>query len=162
LKDDLNWSSGAYIESYGRYVSAIYRHLQILITARLAQYRIGSGQYIFLTSIAKKEGISQKALSEELLIDKTTTAKAIGKLEAEGYVRRETDPTDNRYNLLYLTESGRAVVPKVHEVLNDLIRKSKVGMDDSEYELLLNLLKKILHNVNEQVHKGINNSDPIE
>jgi DNA-binding MarR family transcriptional regulator len=31
-------------------------------------------------SIAKKEGISQKALSEELLIDKTTTAKAIGKL----------------------------------------------------------------------------------
>jgi DNA-binding MarR family transcriptional regulator len=81
-------------------------------------------------SIAKKEEISQKALSEELLIDKTTTAKAIGKLEAEGYVRRETDPIDGRYNLLYLTESGRAVVPKVQEVLDDLISKSKVGMDD--------------------------------
>jgi DNA-binding MarR family transcriptional regulator len=38
-------------------------------------------------SIAYKEEISQKALSEELLIDKTTTAKAIGKLEAEGLLK---------------------------------------------------------------------------
>ncbi|SEN22144.1 MarR family winged helix-turn-helix transcriptional regulator [Lihuaxuella thermophila] len=140
-------------ESPGRYISAIYRHLQILITAQLQPYRIGSGQYIFLMTIAKKEGISQKALSEELLIDKTTTAKAIRKLEAEGYVRRETDPTDNRYNLLYLTQSGRAVVPKVQAALNDISRKSRVGMDDEEYELMLALLKKMLCNVSEQVRR---------
>ncbi|WP_244879043.1 MarR family transcriptional regulator [Paenibacillus lautus] len=49
--------------------------------------------------------LGDKALSEKLLIDKTTTAKAIAKLEAEDYVRRETNPADNRYHLLYLTES---------------------------------------------------------
>ena len=95
------------VESHGKYISAIYRHMQILIAAEMAPFRIGSGQYIFLMAIAGQEQITQKALSEELLIDKTTTAKAIAKLEAEGYVRREADPADNRFQLLYLTEAGQ-------------------------------------------------------
>ncbi|MBP1082396.1 MULTISPECIES: MarR family winged helix-turn-helix transcriptional regulator [Bacillus] len=137
----------------GMYISAIYRHMQILISAQLQPYRIGSGQYIFLLTIARKEGISQKALSEKLLIDKTTTAKAIKKLEAEGYVKRETDPADKRYSLLYLTESGRAVLPKVQATLHDISRKSRTGMDDEEYKLMLSLLKKMLNNVSEQVRQ---------
>ncbi|MBO8164724.1 MAG: MarR family transcriptional regulator [Brevibacillus sp.] len=141
-------------ESAGKYISAIYRHLQILVTACLEPYRIGSGQYIFLMTIAAKEGISQKALSEELLIDKTTTAKAIKKLEAEGYVRREPDPSDNRCNMLYLTDSGRAVVPKVREVLHEIVEKSRRGMDEEEYLLMLQLLKKMLKNVSELVREG--------
>lgn len=141
-------------ESYGKYISAIYRHMQILIAARLAPFRIGSGQYIFLMAIAGKEGVSQKWLSEELLIDKTTTAKAIAKLEAEGYVRRVTDPADNRYHLLYLTEQGKAMVPKVQEVLDELRNESSVGIDDEEYERLLRMLRSILRNVSAQVRNG--------
>jgi DNA-binding MarR family transcriptional regulator len=141
-------------ESYGKYISAIYRHMQILIAAELAPFRIGSGQYIFLLAIAGKEKITQKALSEVLLIDKTTTAKAIAKLEAEGYVRRESDPKDNRYHLLYLTEAGRAVVPKVQEALNHVRHKSLIGISDEEYAIMLGLLKKVLRNVSEQVRNG--------
>jgi DNA-binding MarR family transcriptional regulator len=138
-------------ESYGKYISGIYRHLQILIAAELAPFRIGSGQYIFLMAITGKEKITQKALSEELLIDKTTTAKAIAKLEAEGYVRRESDPEDNRYHLLYLTEAGRAVVPKVQEALDHVRNNSCIGISDEEYAFMLGLLKKVLRNVSEQV-----------
>jgi hypothetical protein len=46
------------------------------------------------------------------------------------------------------------VLPKVQEVLNDVRRESQAGMDDEEYELLLNLLRKLLRNVTEQVRKG--------
>jgi DNA-binding MarR family transcriptional regulator len=134
-------------ESHGQYVSAIYRHMQVLISAELAPYRIGSGQYIFLIAIAFQQPITQKELSEKLLIDKTTTAKAITKLEAEGYVRRETDPTDNRYHLLYLTDSGREVAPKVQEALARVKNKTKKGMTDEEYDLLVSLLKIVLRNL---------------
>lgn len=142
------------MESYGKYISAIYRHLQILISAELAPYRIGSGQYIFLMTIASKEAVTQKALSEELLIDKTTTAKAIAKLEAEGYLRREVDPADNRYHLLYLTDAGRDVVPKVQEALDRIRINSRTGISDEEYAFMLGLLKKVLRNVSEQVRGG--------
>jgi DNA-binding MarR family transcriptional regulator len=154
LENDWLRASKDTTESYGKYISAIYRHLQILIAAELAPFRIGSGQYIFLMAIAGKERITQKALSEELLIDKTTTAKAIAKLEAEGYVRRESDPADNRYHLLYLTEAGRAVVPKVQEALNYVRNKSRIDISDEEYSFMLGLLKKVLRNVSEQVRNG--------
>lgn len=136
-------------ESHGQYISAIYRHMQILISAELAPYRIGSGQYIFLMAIAFQQPITQKALSKKLLIDKTTTAKAITKLEAEGYVRREADPADNRYQLLYLTESGREVVPKVQEALDRVKNKTRKGITDEEYDLFVDLLKIVLRNLSE-------------
>ncbi|MFD0698108.1 MarR family winged helix-turn-helix transcriptional regulator [Paenibacillus sp. GCM10027628] len=137
-------------ESHGQYISAIYRHMQILISAELAPYRIGSGQYIFLMAIAFQQPITQKALSEKLLIDKTTTAKAIAKLEAEGYVRREAAPADNRYQLLYLTELGHEVVPKVQEALSRVKNKTRKGITDEEYDLLVGLLKIVLRNLSEQ------------
>lgn len=136
-------------ESHGQFISAIYRHMQVLITAELAPYRIGSGQYIFLMAIAFQQPITQKALSERLLIDKTTTAKAITKLEAEGYIRREINPADNRYQLLYLTESGREVVPKVQEALARVKNKIRKGITDEEYDMLLGLLKIVLRNLTE-------------
>jgi DNA-binding MarR family transcriptional regulator len=150
---DVDWlrSPEDTVESYGKYISAIYRHLQILIAAELAPFQIGSGQYIFLMAIAGKERITQKALSEELLIDKATTAKAIAKLEAEGYVRRELDSADKRYHLLYLTETGIEVIPKVREALDRVKHKSRTGISDEEYTFMLGLLKKVLRNVSEQV-----------
>ncbi|MEX2104436.1 MAG: MarR family transcriptional regulator [Bacilli bacterium] len=151
MDDDWLQTHNGTTESYGKYISAIYRHLQILIAAELAPYRIGSGQYIFLVTIAGKERITQKALSEELLIDKTTTTKAIAKLEAEGYVRRESDPEDNRYHLLYLTEEGRAVIPKVKEALDHITSKSLIGISDDDYAFMLGLLKKVIRNLSEQV-----------
>lgn len=137
-------------ESHGQYISAIYRHMQILISAELAPYRIGSGQYIFLMAIASRQPITQKALSEKLLIDKTTTAKAISKLETEGYVRREVDPADNRYQLLYLTQSGHEVVPKVQEALGRVKNKTRKGINDEQYDLLVDLLKTVLRNLSGQ------------
>jgi DNA-binding MarR family transcriptional regulator len=137
------------VESHGQYISAIYRHMQVLISAELAPYRIGSGQYIFLMAIANQQPITQKELSKKLLIDKTTTAKAITKLEAEGYVRREADPADNRYHLLYLTNSGREAIPKVQEALARVKNKTRKGISDEEYGLLVSLLKIVLRNLTE-------------
>ncbi|MBD2872377.1 MarR family winged helix-turn-helix transcriptional regulator [Paenibacillus arenilitoris] len=143
-------NGGGRTESHGQYISAIYRHMQILISAELAPYRIGSGQYIFLMAIAYGQPTTQKALSERLLIDKTTTAKAIAKLEAEGYVRREPDPADNRYHLLYLTEAGRETAPKVQEALDRIKGITGKGMTDEEYDSLLRLLKIVLRNLSER------------
>ncbi|OAS22131.1 MarR family transcriptional regulator [Paenibacillus oryzisoli] len=124
--------------------------MQIAISAELAPYRIGSGQYIFLMAISFGQPITQKALSEKLLIDKTTTAKAISKLETEGYVRREVDSSDNRYQLLFLTEAGQEVVPKVQEALARVKNKTRRGITDAEYDQMLSLLKIVLYNLTEQ------------
>lgn len=136
-------------ESHGQYISAIYRHMQVVIASELAPYRVGSGQYIFLMAIASGRSVTQKALSERLLVDKTTTAKAVAKLEAEGYVRRAPDPADNRYQLLDLTEAGREVVPKVREALARVKARTRKGLSDEAYDELLQSLKIVLRNLTE-------------
>lgn len=141
------------MESAGKYVSAIYRHLQILIADEMKPYRIGSGQYIFLITIADHEGITQKGLSEELVIDKTTTAKAVSKLEAEGYVKRVASVEDQRFNRLYLTNEGNEILPHVRVKLRELVGISRQGMADEEYELLVSLLKRMLSNLCAEVRK---------
>ncbi|MBD2847648.1 winged helix-turn-helix transcriptional regulator [Paenibacillus sp. IB182496] len=134
-------------ESHGQYISAIYRHMQILISAELEPLRIGSGQYTFLMAIASQQPITQKMLSERLLIDKTTTAKAIAKLEAEGYVRREVDLADKRYHQLYLTESGVEAVPQVQAALKRVKEQTRKGITEEQYDQFLQLLKITLHNL---------------
>lgn len=140
--------------SFGKYISAIYRHSQILLSARLQPFQIGSGQYIFLLTIAANEGISQKALSEQLAIDKTTTAKAVGKLEKLGYVSRKSSPLDNRFYELYLTDLGKSVVPEVKNILNEVTASSLAGISDEEYQAMMNALRKSLFNIRQLVRPG--------
>lgn len=141
-------------ESSGKYISAIYRHQQMIIATELEPFHIGSGQYIFLITIAEREGITQKGLSEALLIDKTTTAKAVSKLESEGYVRRETSTQDGRCNQLYLTEAGKSVMPRIREKLDMVVALSRQGLSDEEYTMFISLLKRILRNLHDEVHRG--------
>jgi len=151
MSDDLNKSFYQDPDAMGMYISTIYRHMQILVTAALQPYGIGSGQLSFFFAIATIDGISQKKLSEELLIDKTTTAKAVRKLEEEGYVRREVNLSDKRYQRLFLTEAGKEVLPKIEEILGNSTLQSRAGISDKELEIMMFALHKVLNNVTEQV-----------
>ncbi len=139
------------MESSGQYISAIYRHLQMIINAQLEPYNIGSGQYIFLMAIHRMKGVSQKRLSEELLIDKTTTAKAMLKLEEEGYIDRKIHPDDKRVNQLFLTEKGKHIMPVVGDTLSNLVNLSRQGISEEESSELIRLLKLTLINLRKEV-----------
>lgn len=138
-------------DSFGRYISVIYRHLQILLNHHLKPYGIGSGQYIFLSAIHGNQGISQKDLTNLIKIDKTTTAKALKKLEENGFVYRVHDADDKRYYKLYLTEKGIDFIPILNDILDKLTQELNVGMDHEEYISTLKSLNLILDNVQKTV-----------
>ena len=88
-------------DELGCYISGSYRHSQILINKAFEKFSIGHGQYVFMLFIYFNEGTSQIKLSRELGLDKTTTAKALKRLEAEGYIERRQNTDDKRYYELY-------------------------------------------------------------
>lgn len=138
-------------ESFGRYISVIYRHLQILLNYHLNSYGVGSGQYIFISAIHKNPGISQKELTKLIKIDRATTAKALLKLEKNGYIDRIKDKNDKRYNQLYLTEKGLNFIPVLNEIQNDLTNMLSKGMSSHEYSETIKSLKLIFSNVQNSV-----------
>jgi len=138
-------------ESFGRYISVIYRHLQILLNNRLNSYGVGSGQYIFISAIYKNQGISQKDLTKLIKIDRATTAKALLKLEQNGYVDRIKDKDDKRYHKLYLTKKGIDFIPILDEIQDDLTNILSEGMDPDEYSKTIKSLELIFNNVQNSV-----------
>lgn len=130
----------------GRWISLLNRYIQAYISKHLKAYNLGYGQHSFLLVLYDNNGISQDTLSDILNIDKGTTAKAVKKLEDEGYVYREVDPDDKRAYRLYCTEKALNLKPVLFEVLrsyNDLLT---ANFTEEEKELTLKLLKKMSEN----------------
>lgn len=127
-------------------MSIIYRYRQILINHKLKPYDLGCGQYIFLINIGRNLGISQKELTNLVMIDKATTAKALKKLEENDYIYRVCDTSDRRYNQLYLTDKAHELMPVIAEVLEGITDELIEGLTDEECKQFIAISDKILEN----------------
>jgi DNA-binding MarR family transcriptional regulator len=132
--------------SMGRYISRLNVLKNMYLGEALKPYGLGSGQYIFLLTLFKEDGISQDTLTERLLVDKATTARALGKLEAEGYVERVVNETDRRKIRINLTVKGRHFEPTMKRILDEWIGGITKDLTPDEEEKLLDLLRRVERN----------------
>ncbi|RKD28884.1 MarR family transcriptional regulator [Lacrimispora algidixylanolytica] len=137
-------------ESIGKLTAAINRNLQIILNHKLKDISIRSGQHDFFYVISLYEGITQKELSEWLYISKSTTAKAVKNLMDHGYVRKEKDTEDNRYDRLYLTEKGKQISAQMQETFKEVVEITTRNLSPLEIKQTKELLKRILSNVLEE------------
>lgn len=125
----------------GRYVSQMYRKGNSYIGKQLSDIGIGSGQFMFLLELYRKDGRSQEELSERLSIDKGTTARAIKKLEEDGFLFRERDENDKRAYKIYLTDKGNNIKQPILDALKsweDIITTRLSNEERAILDLLLN------------------------
>lgn len=121
----------------------------------IESYNIGSGQYIFLIALYKKEGISQEQISEHLKVDKATTARAIKRLEKEGYIRRAIDENDKRAYKIYLTQKALNIKSELYGVIRKWENMLSSGLSESEKEIFLKMLKTMAENASNNAQATI-------
>ena len=73
-----------------------FTDLVVFILEEFKRFGIGAGQYLFLLNLYKHDGITQEELTQKVKLDKATTARAIKKLEDQGYVKRVKKENDRR------------------------------------------------------------------
>jgi DNA-binding MarR family transcriptional regulator len=127
----------------GKYISQLYRKGNSFISRELCNVGIGSGQFMFLMELYRQDGRSQEELSEILNIDKGTTARAIKKLEEEGFLLRIKDERDKRAYKLYLTDKGKDVKEDIQKVLIEWENRITFQLNEEEKDTIKLLLKKI-------------------
>lgn len=132
--------------SINRWISILYRYGQSHISKQLEFYNIGSGQYIFLLALYKKDGISQEEISDYLKIDKATTAKAIKRLEKEGYIKRDIDSKDKRAYRVFLTQKALDINPIIRDILKKWSAVLSEGLTEDEKSIMLDLLSRMAEN----------------
>jgi DNA-binding MarR family transcriptional regulator len=136
-----------------KWVSLIYRYGQMYIGEQLKEYGIGKGQHIFLNALFKQDGLSQEELSDILKIDKGTTAKALKKLEAQGYVIRTVRAEDKRSYQVHLTDKAWQIKGKLREVLTNWRHILSKDFSEEEQQQALKYLEKMWNNVTRHIEE---------
>ena len=122
--------------------------------ARLKPYNISYGQFPFLMALYREDGVNQETIAKRLLFNKATIARAIDKLEREGYVHRTQDEYDGQANRIFLTRKGR-------EIETVIIGVSPASGIQSSFQnspvmnvcVLKKLMKKIVSNVMDEMNQ---------
>ncbi len=129
-----------------RYVSILYRYSQIYLSGRLKPLHSNVGLYPFIAAICRQPGLNQEALSEILVMDKGTTAKAVKELENKGCIVREPDRSDRRTNRLYPTAHGEALGEQLDVFLLGWKEILWKGFSEAEKSQSYDLVKRMAAN----------------
>jgi DNA-binding MarR family transcriptional regulator len=101
------------------------------------------GVFTLLNLIGNNPGVAQTDLARQLILDKSTVAGLIRRLQAREWVKHETSPVDRRRDRLTLTPLGRQAL----ERLWDEMRQREVHFtrlfSSSELTQLITYLRRI-------------------
>jgi len=137
--------------SIGWWVHCIHRHIMMLFDRELAPFGLTAGTFRFALHLLRQDGVTQEELTNEMRIDKGTTARALQKLESLGLVRREQDPADARAHRVYVTDKCRALESDFEEVFRREREALTRGLTADERRQALDLLSRIGVNIMEEV-----------
>lgn len=97
--------------------------------------------------ISRSEGkdVIQQDIAELMDKNKSAILRSIDILEEKGYVKRVQVPGDRRKNVLAITENGKAIILKMHEIFLQEDVVLKAGIDEKALETCLKVLEKVQH-----------------
>lgn len=140
-----------------REIGKIARGLDSISNIEFKDVDLSRGQYVYLVRICEQPGIIQEKLAEQILVDRTTTARAVKRLEANGFVERRADSENRKIRKLFPTERGLEVYPFIMRENVYSNERALDGLSDQEVTMIAELLVKVRKNVEvdwEFVKKG--------
>ncbi|MDH5163985.1 MarR family winged helix-turn-helix transcriptional regulator [Heyndrickxia oleronia] len=130
-------------QSYGFLLGKILQKMETNFVEGLSPFEINARQYGVLLFIEGNPYSSQKDISENLQIDRTTMVSHIDHLEGLGYVERTRNPNDRRSYSLLITDKGKDVLDSRWEFLTHTELEVLAPLSDQEKQLLKELLIKV-------------------
>jgi MarR family transcriptional regulator, 2-MHQ and catechol-resistance regulon repressor len=114
---------------------------------RLKCWGLNNAQFDVLAHVGAVEGITQQELANSLLVTKGNVAQLLDRMEKRGLIERRSE---GRANRLFLTDEGRWVFAEVVPDHEDLIDERLSVLSKEEQEQLLDLLRKLDHDLCKQ------------
>jgi DNA-binding MarR family transcriptional regulator len=108
------------------------------------------GTRLVVSNLAIADGITQLDLVNATHLRASTISVILKNLEDSGIVERKRDENDLRILRVYLTDKGKEIDKNNIERLRATDSLALAGLDDSEKEQLMHLLKKIRNNLLEK------------
>lgn len=117
------------------------------IERRVKDTGVYRSQHALLMHLNRQPNCSQVELAGLLDVSPAAIAVSIKKLEKGGYIRRETDESDNRVHQVTITEKGEQVIQKSITMFQEVEAQMFAGFSDEEMKLMDGFLERIYHNL---------------
>lgn len=140
-----------------REIGMIARSLDSISNIEFKEFDLTKGQYLYLVRICENPGIIQEKLAELIKVDRTTAARAIKKLELQGFIEKNDDEENKKIKKLFPTEKGEKVYPFLKREGEYSNSVALSGFSPEEIETIFNLLQRVRKNIEvdwEFVKKG--------
>ncbi|GGG58232.1 MarR family winged helix-turn-helix transcriptional regulator [Paenibacillus radicis (ex Gao et al. 2016)] len=140
-----------------REIGMIARAFDSISNIEFKELDLTKGQYLYLVRICEEPGIIQEKLAEMIKVDRTTAARAISKLEIQGFIEKKKDEDNKKNKKLYPSEKGREAYLFLKREADYSDQVALAGLSNKDKEALLKLLHKVRTNIEgdwEFVKKG--------
>lgn len=136
-------------EPVGKILADLCRTRATLADKLVDHYGIYHGQAILLMTLSNQDGITHSDLAENLKISPAAISKVIKRLERANYIKRESDPNDERISRVYLLQDGYSVVSEIKQAFAQLDQIMFQGFDEEDQETFRNLIVRAQTNLSD-------------
>jgi len=127
---------------FGAFVTALRLHRRLMIGA-LAERDMHPGQAFCLRLLTVNDGIAQRDLAAGLHIAPPTASKMLQAMEKAGLVDRRPDAKDQRLTRVSITQEGRDLEARLHEVAAGYVNETIATLSEEDRRELERLLGKL-------------------
>ncbi|APS27430.1 MULTISPECIES: MarR family winged helix-turn-helix transcriptional regulator [Weissella] len=130
-----------------REIGMIARALDSISNVEFKEFNLTKGQYLYLVRIVEQPDIIQEALSDLIMVDRTTVSRAVKKLITDGLVEKRDNPDNLKIKHLRATEKGRAIYQVIKRENDYSEAVALQGFSDAEVQQLNAMLTRMRENV---------------
>lgn len=121
--------------------------MQRKIYSEAQKIGLTSGQPKILDYLYEHEGSDQKTIAGYCEIEPATLGSILLRMEQKGLIERRQENGNRRSLFVYLTENGKEVCEKMHDIFSQKDKQASDGLSTAEINELKRLLTKVCENL---------------
>lgn len=128
-------------------LATVNRKLRSVFDARVKERGLTLPRARMLFALARKEGLNQRELAEELDIETPTIVRLLDGMEKQGFIERRVELSDRRAKQIHMTDVGRSVADEIQKLASDIREEVLGGLQPQEIAVALKVVCKIATNI---------------
>ena len=135
----------------GYSVTRTARAFMRVAEARLRPLGVGVAHVPALVALAEDGALTQRQIAQRTHVEQPTAAALLQRMKTAGWIDSSPDPHDRRATRINLSARADAVLPDALNLLADVDSAATAGLSTSEIEVLHDLLRRILTNLDTMI-----------
>jgi MarR family transcriptional regulator for hemolysin len=140
LREDLS-------RNFGFILNDVARLLRTAFDRRVKSLGLTRSQGWVLNHLFRNDGVTQSELADILQVEKATLGRLLDRLEAKGWVRRESHADDRRAKRVFLTEEVEPGLKAMRSAAAELRRDALAGLSAEDQTRFVDALLAIKANL---------------